>query len=69
MMFTIRVMKIQTEEAAMKPATPQTELPLAARLRKAVFGGCLMIDSGNGQPQRAKELPPILRVTSRHSTN
>jgi cytochrome c peroxidase len=37
-------MKIQTEGAAMKPATPKTELPPSTQLRKAVFGGSLLLD-------------------------
>src|ERR1035438_7975000 len=35
------VMKIQTEGAAMKPATPKTELPPSTQLRNAVSGGSL----------------------------
>ncbi|MGH7148221.1 MAG: hypothetical protein ACREIJ_10035, partial [Nitrospiraceae bacterium] len=31
-------MKIQPEGAAMKPATPNTELPPSSQLRQAVFG-------------------------------
>src|SRR5438876_1174 len=34
-----RVRKTQTEGAAMKPATPKTELPPSTQLRKVVFGG------------------------------
>jgi cytochrome c peroxidase len=37
-------MKIQTEGAAMKPVTPKTELPPSTQLRKAVFGGSLLLD-------------------------
>jgi hypothetical protein len=35
----------------------KTELPPSTRLRKAVFGGSLMFDSGNGQAQSAKVNP------------
>jgi hypothetical protein len=33
--------KTQTEEAAMKPATPKTELPPSTNPQKVVFGGAL----------------------------
>jgi cytochrome c peroxidase len=36
-------MKIQSEGTAMKPATQQTELPALTQLRKAVFGGSLLL--------------------------
>jgi cytochrome c peroxidase len=36
-------MKIQSEGAAMKPATPQTELPPSTQLRKPDFGDCLLL--------------------------
>jgi cytochrome c peroxidase len=37
-------MKRQTEGAAMKPVTPKNELPPSRQLRKAVFGGSLLLD-------------------------
>jgi cytochrome c peroxidase len=37
-------MKTQTEGAAMKPALSKTELPPSTQLRKAVFGGSLLLD-------------------------
>jgi cytochrome c peroxidase len=37
-------MKTQTEGAAMKPAFSKTELPPSTQLRKAVFGGSLLLD-------------------------
>jgi hypothetical protein len=42
------VRKTPAEGAAMKPATPQTELPPSTQLRKAVFGGSLQFNHWNG---------------------
>jgi hypothetical protein len=54
------VMKIQTKETAMKPATPKTEQQPPTLLRKAVFGGVLSFRWGLLFTALASILPNVI---------